>query len=34
MVTPAFIGGKEFGDYLERQEEMIRRTLTSLGLIK
>jgi putative tricarboxylic transport membrane protein len=34
MVTPAFIGGKEFGDYLGRQEEMIRRTLTSLGLIK
>ncbi len=34
MVTPAFLGGKEFGDYLARQEEMIRRTLTSLGLIK
>lgn len=34
MVTPAFMGGKEFGDYLQRQEELIRRTLTSLNLLK
>lgn len=34
MVTPAFMGGKEFGDYLVKQEELIKRTLTSLGLLK
>jgi len=34
MVTPAFLGGKEFGDYMARQEDLIRRTLTSLGLMK
>jgi putative tricarboxylic transport membrane protein len=34
MVTSAFMGGKEFGDYLLAQEEMGKRILTPLGLIK
>jgi len=34
MVTPAFMGGKEFGDYLLAQEELGNRILTPAGLIK
>lgn len=34
MVTPAFLGGKEFGDYLLAQEEAAKRILTPLGMIK
>jgi len=34
MVTPAFMGGKEFGDFLVSQEEMAKRILTPLGMIK
>jgi len=34
MVTPALLTGKEFGDYMRKQEEMIRKVLTPLGLVK
>jgi putative tricarboxylic transport membrane protein len=34
MVTPAFLGGKEYGDYIKRQEDMVRKVLTPLGLVK
>jgi hypothetical protein len=34
MVTPAFLAGKEYGEYMQRQEEMIRRVVIPLGLVK
>jgi tripartite-type tricarboxylate transporter receptor subunit TctC len=34
MVTSTFLGGKEFGDFLLAQEEMAKRILTPLGMIK
>jgi len=34
MVTPAFLGGKEYGDYLQTQEELARQWLVQLGVLK
>lgn len=34
MVTPAFLAGKEFGEYMQKQEDMVKRVFTPLGLIK
>ncbi len=34
MVTPAFLGGKEFGEYMQKQEDVATQVLTQLGVIK
>lgn len=34
MVTPAFLGGKEFGDYLRNGEEMVRKLMVLPGVMK
>jgi putative tricarboxylic transport membrane protein len=34
VVTPAVLEGKEFGEYLRRQEELVRQVYTPLGLVK
>jgi len=34
QVTPAFLGGKEFGEYMQKQEHLARGWLTQLGVLK
>lgn len=34
MVTPAFLGGKEFGDYLRSGEDLVRRLMVLPGVMK
>jgi len=34
MVTPAFLGGKEFGDYLRSREDLVRRLMVLPGVMK
>lgn len=34
MVTPAFLGGREFGDYLRNSEELVRRLMVLPGVMK
>ena len=34
MVVPAFLGGREFGDYLKNGEEMVRKLMVLPGVMK
>jgi putative tricarboxylic transport membrane protein len=34
MVTPAFMGGKEFGDYLRSREDLVRKLMALPGVMK
>jgi len=34
MLTSVFMGGKEYANYLEGQEQLVRRTLAGMGLMK
>jgi hypothetical protein len=34
MVTPAFLGGKAFGDYLRNGEDLVRRLMVLPGVMQ